>query len=290
MQSSFHVPPVSASPVIRRIVSAYFSQWAKMVVPHAKKMMNKIGFLDLVSGTGKDEDGSEAAPYHVLKTALESDELANMLITIFGDKEQRNVIRLRQLIANMEGVEKLEYSPQFEKVVSSDDLICSLQQLRYMPSLIVVEPFTIKDLNLEQISARIKEWNFDCIFLLHYNQLERTVENPFKAKYLEVTFGKAAADKLRAVAERLHPQQRESFIVNTFVDALKGLKSYHSIILTYTQGSDIYYIVFATRYTPRYRLMNDMLMKAGYYINRIAGQEPGPVEKVNPSVQAGLFN
>jgi three-Cys-motif partner protein len=220
---------------------------------------------------------------------VKSDELAGMLMPVFCDKEPKNIIKLRQTIANMEGVEKLVYDPQFEKVVSFDDLICSLQKVRFMPSLIVVEPFSVKDLNLELISAHIKEWNFDCIFLLHYNQLVKMIENPFKAKHLEVAFGKTAADRLRAVADRLNPQQKESFIVNTFVDGLKSLKGWHSVIVTYYQGKDIYYLVFTTRYVPRYRLMKEIMISAGYDEAGITNQEPAPAEKANLLVQAGLF-
>jgi three-Cys-motif partner protein len=290
MQSSFHVPQISSSTVKSTIVSTYFMQWTKMVAVHAKKAGNKIGFLDFFSGSGKDDDGSETAPLLVLKSAVECEEVGNMLVPVFCDKDAKNIIKLRQSVAHLNGLEKLAYGPRFEKGISYDDLISSMQKIRLLPSLFVIDPFHVKDLNLDLFSTHIKEGNIDCIFQIPYTLLEKMIDNPFKVKHLEMVFGKSAADKLRTVADRLNSQQKECFIINTFLGAMKSLRGYHSIVLHYSKGGDVYYLVFITRYVLRYRFMKEVMIINGYHETGVSHHELGQAVKSNLSVQAGLFN
>ncbi|MCU7547906.1 three-Cys-motif partner protein TcmP [Chitinophagaceae bacterium LB-8] len=289
MQSSFRVPQFSDLAVKDNIVVSYFSHWAKVVVPFAKKVGGKIGFLDFFSGSGKYEDGSKATPLLLLRNAAACEEMANMLVSIFCDKESKNLIKLKQSVANMECVEKLTHAPLFEKGISFDDLICNLQKIRLLPSLLAIDPFHIKDLNLELLSSYIKDGNIDCFFQIPFSLLERMIENPFKAKYLETIFGKTTADMLKTVSGRLNAQQREHFIVKTFLSGLKNLKGYHSIVLSYKQDGDVCYLIFVTRYVPRYRFMKELMIKKGYSEIVISNHESGQTEKNNVLVQAGLF-
>lgn len=290
MQSSFCVPQISESHIKGVVISSYFPQWAKMVVPHAKKVGNKIGFLDFFCGPGKNDDGSETAPLQVLKSTVESEEIIHMLVSVFCDKEPKNLIKLRHSVASLKGVEKLIYEPQFEKGSSFDDLIGHMQKIRLLPSLIVLDAIGIKEFNLETFSAHIREGNSDCFFHVQYTLLERMIENPFKARNLEMIFGKTTADRLRTVADRLNAQQKENLIIKSFLGGLKSLKGYHQVLLSYKSGLETNYLLFVTRYIPRYRFMKEIMIRNGYMKTPMGRLEYETTGKNNGSVQVGLFN
>lgn len=290
MQSSFCVPQVLGSPIKDIVISSYFPQWAKMVVPHAKKVGNKIGFLDFTCGAGKNDDGSETAALQVLKTTIESEEISQMLVSVFCGKEPKNLIKFRQSVANLQGIEKLIYEPLFEKGGSFDDLIGQMQKIRLLPSLIVLDAIGIKDFNLDTFSVHIREGNFDCLFHVQYTLLERMMDNPFKARHLEMIFGKKAADRLRTVADRLNAQQKENLIIKTFLEGLKSLKGYHQVLLSYKSGLETNYLLFITRYIPRHRFMKEIMIRNGYHETPVGRNEYETAGKSSVSIQAGLFN
>lgn len=290
MQSSFRVPQISGPQVKDTIIVSFFTLWAKMVVFHAKRVGNKIGLVDFGCGAGKNEDGTEAAPLLVLRSAVESEEIANLLVPVFLDKDPKNIIKLRKAVSEISGIEALVNEPQYEKANTCDELIYNLQKIHLLPSLVVLDLISIKDLNLQAISAQIREESFDGVFLLNYSLLENMIANPFKAKHLETAFGKTTADRLRSVAEQLNPKQKESFFMKTFLEGLKSLKGYHYVTLTYEKGKDIHYLVFVTRFMSRYRLMKELMSTKGYPETGGRQHPLGESDKSNLSVQVDLFN
>jgi three-Cys-motif partner protein len=70
-----------------KIVSKYFWAWAKVIIPSTKKGSNKIAYIDLFAGPGRYEDGTKSTPLLILEQAIADQNLRDMLVTIFNDKD-----------------------------------------------------------------------------------------------------------------------------------------------------------------------------------------------------------
>lgn len=53
-----------------RIVSKYFSAWARVIMPSAQRNGGKIAYIDLYAGPGRYKDGAASTPLLVLQTAI----------------------------------------------------------------------------------------------------------------------------------------------------------------------------------------------------------------------------
>ncbi len=53
-----------------KLVVDYFNAWAKIMAPRAKGFDPRIAYVDLFSGPGKFDDGSDSTPLIILKHAI----------------------------------------------------------------------------------------------------------------------------------------------------------------------------------------------------------------------------
>lgn len=291
MRTDFCVPLQTGIPVKNSVIASFFLPWVKIVLLQARKAGNKIGFLDFSAGPGRNADGSEAAPVLILRTVADHPEVGQMFVSVFTDKDPKNVIKLRQSVAAIEGIGSLQCEPQIEKAATYEELVSGMKKIGSFPSIVIIDPFSVKDLNLHSLCETAGEWNFDYIFLFHYNQLEKIIDNPFRAKYLDSVFGKQAADRLRTVSDRLNVEQKERFIVSTFLGCLRGFKGSHAVVLKngdHESGST-QFLVFVSKYVTRYRLMKEVLAANGYIETNLSHDRPGQTEGSHHSLQTGLF-
>ena len=106
---SFFDESQKQSEVKTAIVSKYFWAWAKVIIPTAKKYGNRIAYIDLFAGPGRYEDGTKSTPLLVLEKAIEDDDMQNMLVSIFNDKDEDHCRSLEEALASLPGIENLRY-------------------------------------------------------------------------------------------------------------------------------------------------------------------------------------
>jgi three-Cys-motif partner protein len=93
------------------IVAKYFWAWAKVIIPSAKKRNNNIAYVDLFSGPGRYQDGSQSTPLRILKRAIADPDMQQMLITIFNDIDSNNTQSLQEAIASLDDLNTLKHKP-----------------------------------------------------------------------------------------------------------------------------------------------------------------------------------
>ena len=92
-----------------------------------------------------------------------------MLITIFNDKNNKNIELLEAAIGNLEGISSLKHKPELYDDEVGDELVKELEQTHFIPTLFFVDPYGYKGLSLRLIGALIKDWGCDCVFFFNYN-------------------------------------------------------------------------------------------------------------------------
>src|SRR6266850_1394220 len=91
MVDNFFAESREQSQIKARIVSKYFWAWAKVVIPSTKQHGNRIAYIDLFAGPGRYEDGTISTPLLILQRAIEDPDMRNMLVTVFNDRDAKNV-------------------------------------------------------------------------------------------------------------------------------------------------------------------------------------------------------
>ena len=75
------------SEVKAKIVSSYFSAWARVI----KKWNTKMGYIDLFCGPGKYDNEKDSAPVLILRHTLADTDLVDKMSFIFNDQDTKNI-------------------------------------------------------------------------------------------------------------------------------------------------------------------------------------------------------
>ena len=223
---------------------------------------NKLAYIDLFCGPGKYEDDSDSTPLLILKTAIQDANLANMLVTVFNDKDSENVAKLEAEAGKLEGYEKLKIKPAFMKEVIGKDVVDEFKKLELVPSLIFIDPFGYKGLTLELIASVIKDWGCDCIFFFNYNRINAAITNPFFNSHIDELFGMEIANRLRVEAPSLSPAKREALVKSSFEEALKNVKGEYSISFKFCKVDSTktsHFIYFVSKHQLAYFFMKQSM-------------------------------
>ena len=244
------------------IVSKYFYAWAKVIIPSAKKHHNnKIGYIDLFSGPGYYDDGTESTPLLVLKKAIQDLDMRNMLITIFNDKNHDYVQSLENAINKLPGIDDLKYKPEICNYEVGEDLVKKFEDSQIIPTLSFVDPWGYKGLSRRLISALTKNWGCDCIFFFNFNRINAGLDNPRVKEHMDALFGVERAEELRTELKDLRPRDRELTIVEEITQALKDVRKY---VLPFCFKNDkgnrtTHHLIFVSKHKRGYGIMKEIM-------------------------------
>jgi three-Cys-motif partner protein len=262
MSEEFFEEQLQGSKIKSQIVYSYFWKWAKVMVSQVRGKGDKIAYIDFFCGPGKYDDGSDSTPVLILKTALSNTEIAKMLVTVFNDKEEKNISKLKEIINNIQDINTLKYKPRVLNYTVGQEIVDLFKKITLIPSLIFIDPFGYKGLSLDLISSTIKDWGCDCIFFFNYNRINAAIRNPFMVEHINSIFGEKTADYLRLQVEKLSPEERESLVLKTFTDELKKIKGEYSISFKFylDDGSKTsHFIFFVSKHPLAYHLMKQTM-------------------------------
>ena len=116
MNNEFFQEQREQSIIKARIVSKYFSTWASIILATQKRYpqhAQRMAYIDLFAGPGRYDDQSKSTPLLVLETILSNPDLSSRMVTLFNDKDVANIESLKTAIAQVPGIEKLNYAPSF---------------------------------------------------------------------------------------------------------------------------------------------------------------------------------
>lgn len=246
------------------IVHKYFWAWANVIIPSAKKGSQKIAYIDLFSGPGRYEDGTKSTPLLILEKAIQDENMRNMLVTIFNDRDSDNSSSLQNAIDNINGIESLKYKPEVLNNEIGTEIVKAFQKMQFIPTLFFVDPWGYKGLSLGLINSVIKNWGCDCIFFFNYNRINMGLSNELVTNHMDALFGKSRADLLRQKLSQMNPAQREMEIVEQLTQALKSSGNGNRFVLPFCFKNEngtrtSHHLFFITKHFRGYEIMKEIM-------------------------------
>ncbi len=287
---SFFDESQDQSDVKRAIVSKYFWAWAKVIIPTAKKRSNRIAYIDLFAGPGRYRDGTKSTPLLVLEKAIEDDDMQNMLVSIFNDKDEAHSRSLEKALTSLPGIENLKYKPEVHNEEVGEEIVMMFESMKLVPTLFFVDPWGYKGLSLRLVNAVLKDWGSDCIFFFNYNRINMGLSNPLVKEHMKALFGVERANELRQRLELLEPSQRELLIVEELAQAIVEMGG--KFVLPFRFKNDrgnrtSHHLIFVSKNFKGYEIMKEIMAKESSCANQgVPSFEYNPADVRYPT----LFN
>lgn len=246
-----------------RIVTKYFSAWAKVIMPIVlKRGDKKIAYIDLYAGPGRYKNGAVSTPLRILQMAIKNDQMAQMLVSIFNDSEEATATTLREEISALAGIEKLKHRPAVTCGEVDIEASKIFQETKLVPSFSFIDPFGYKGLSLDMIKGVIKDWGCDCIFFFNYNRINAGIGNPFVESHMNALFSEERADALRVKLPQLDPPLREAAILEELAGVIKQIGGKYVLPFTFknVRGTRTSHkLVFVSKHFRGYSIMKDIM-------------------------------
>jgi three-Cys-motif partner protein len=256
----FYDSPEQQQIVKTKLVTKYFSAWAKIMLPRSKG--GKIAYIDLFAGRGAFEDGKPSTPLWILNHAIKNPKLCAHLVTMFNDKNKDYTEALEQAIFALPNIDKLANRPEVSNIAVGKDIVEILRTTNLIPSLFFIDPWGYKGLTLELIGNAIKDWGCDCIFFFNYNRVNPGLTNPFVIEHMNDLFGEERANQLRSTVKGMSPEERQATIVNELQEAIKEVGGKYVLPFQFQSSHGertSHYIIFVTKSKRGYQIMKDIM-------------------------------
>ncbi|HWQ28603.1 MAG TPA: three-Cys-motif partner protein TcmP [Dehalococcoidia bacterium] len=263
MTDDFWVEQADQSRVKTEIVVDYLKAWWQIM----KKRAPQVGYVDLFSGPGRFDDGTESTPLLVLRTALEDKELSSRLKTFFNDINERYVRRLRQTISEIDGIGRLRYPPIVKNSRVSAETEREIERTcGQIPILSFLDPWGYVGLSAKLIAKLVRGFGSDAIFFFNYTAINRAITLDSVGPHLAQLLGPARLAKLRQDLPA-PPDERERRIVKALMDSLQERDS-RLLTLTFRvwtpRKTTSHYICFTTKNPTAYKVMKDIMARRGW--------------------------
>lgn len=280
-ENSFFDESTEQSQVKATIVAKYFGAWAKVIIPQAMKRGTKIAYIDLFSGPGRYKDGSKSTPLLILESAIANPDMAQMLITMFNDKDSNNSQSLQLAINALPDVSSLRNKPVVLNMEVGDEIVKAFERIRFVPTLFFIDPWGYKGLSIRLIGSVIINWGCDCIFFFNYNRINMGLHNTVVEQHMNFLFGKERADNLRKQLELKRPHEKELIILEAICQALKEIGGEYVLPFCFKNSGGnrtSHHLIFVSKNVLGYSIMKDIMAKES------SGTEQGvPTFEYNPA-------
>jgi three-Cys-motif partner protein len=264
--SSFFEESTEQSQVKANIVAKYFSAWAKVIIPSAKKKGCNIAYIDLFSGPGLYQDGSKSTPLLILERAISEPDMSEMLITIFNDKDVNNIKALQQSINSLPNIISLNHQPILLNKEVGDEIfkLKEFQTIGLIPRLFFIDPWGYKELSINLIASTIINWGCDCIFFFNYNRINMGLGNKAVEEHMDSLFSKERADILRNTLQSMESSERELNILEAICQVLKDKGGTYSLPFTFKNSvgnRTSHHLIFVSKNVLGYKIMKEIMAK-----------------------------
>jgi three-Cys-motif partner protein len=273
-----------------RIIAKYFWAWANVIIPTVKRYGKRIAYIDLFAGPGRYKDGTKSTPLMILEQAIADENLRNMLVTLFNDKDADNAQDLEAAIKKLPGVEKLKYPPDVRNQEIGTEIVQMFSRMRLIPTFFFVDPWGYKGLSLGLINSVLKNWGCDCVFFFNYNRVNMGLNNDAVKEHIDVLFGADRSAKLREQLAGLNPDERENLILEELSEALIKMGAEYVLPFTFKneRGSrTTHHLIYVGKAFIGYEIMKEIMAKESSETNQgVASFEYSPATEKYPL----LFN
>ena len=248
------------SKVKARIVAKYFKVWAKIIAKAARTHDKKMAYIDLYAGPGRYDDGSKSTPLKILETAIGDEDIRNMLVTYFNDKDKKHLKSLETAIKSLPGIKTLKYEPSFYNEEVGEEIASLFEGANLVPSFFFIDPWGYKGLSLKLVGSVLKDWGCDCVFFFNYNRIKPALVNKKVEKLMWGLFGESRVKYIQSEIKKFKKRECEKFIMGQLTSAVKekGYEFVHHFRFICPKGQT-YYLVFVTKHFRGYEKMKEIM-------------------------------
>ena len=243
-----------------RIVSEYFGVWAKIILSKVARPGTEIAYVDLFSGPGRFDDGTESTPLWVLRQVLNDDQLCERLRIHFNDKNTGRAAALKRELVRLEGIEKLSIEPIVTAMEVGPDVIQLVSE--ELPTLYFIDPWGFKGLSMDLLGRALAPKGSDLIFFFNFNQINRSITNESVSGLIDDLFSKPRADDLRERVKGLTGELREAIVLEELRAALTDVGGIFTLPFKFSSrhgDRTSHYVIFVTRDFTGLHIMRDIM-------------------------------
>ncbi len=267
MTQSFFNEATEQSEIKSLLVNKYFWAWAKIMISTQKRYRPndaRIAYIDLFAGPGRYENGQLSTPLLVLQQAIDDNEMRQRLVTVFNDKDKKNIRALQKAIDSLPGVDTLKHKPLICNHEVGEDIAETFEQMSIVPTLFFVDPWGYRGLSLRLINAVVKDFGCDCIFFFNYNRINMVIGNKLVIDHINALFGKERADNLREQLVEMTPSEREQAIVHEICKALKEMGGEFVLPFGFKNSDGrrtSHHLIFVSKHVKGYEIMKEIMAR-----------------------------
>lgn len=255
----FFIFSLEQSKVKSNIVSKYFSAWYKIMSVNN----SRLNYIDLFSGPGIYDDGTESTPIKILKKYKEISK-PNITVTfVFNDSDKVCINNLEKSIQAK--IEPFLPYPNYSFHYNNAEVVDGLAELyskkNLCPSLVFIDPFGYKGVTKNLITSLIKDWGSDCFLFFNMNRIITSLQNPKVTNHMELMFG---ADEYKSLCETINTTQcdKETLIIDRYSNMLKN-KGINYILpfrfKFHDKNKTSHYLIFMSKHKLGYKLCKEIM-------------------------------
>ncbi len=267
VDNSFFAEQKIQSYVKSTIVSKYFDAWSKVIIRTQKRYprhSQKIAYIDLFAGPGRYKDGTQSTPLQILRKAIEDPALSERLVAIFNDKDENTSRALKKQIAEVHGLEKLQYRPKVYNEEVGENIVKMFESMKLIPTLFFVDPWGYKGISLRLVNSVLKDWGCDAIFFFNYNRINMGIDNRAVARHMAALFGEEQAQQLRDKIRERNSRERELLIIEELCQTLKRYGSRYVLPFRFTNDRGertSHHLIFVSKSFRGYEIMKGIMAR-----------------------------
>lgn len=265
-REAFFAEQTDQSEVKARIVAKYFVAWAKVMlgVKRQHGRIDRLGYIDLFAGPGRYEDGSKSTPLLVLEEALTIPGLADILVTMFNDKDEKNIASLKEAIKALPGLAALKHDPTVHRGEVDADADAMFRGMKMCPTFSFADPFGYKGLSRGFVQAMVKDWGCDCVFFFNYGRINAGINNDAIRSHMDALYGRERVTRMREILRSMRPHERETFILEELAAALRDLGAQYVLPFRFKRADrsrTSHALVFVSKNIRGYAIMKDIMAR-----------------------------
>ncbi len=266
MATTFFQEQTDQSEVKANIVAKYFVAWAKVMLGNRHKYghISKLGYIDLFAGPGRYQDGSKSTPLLVLEQSLATPGLADILVTMFNDKDNKNIASLTEAIKELPGLSALKHEPKIYCGEVGADAEAMFRSIKMCPTFSFVDPFGYKGLSRGFIQAMVKDWGCDCVFFFNYGRINAGINNDAVRAHMDALFGHDRIERMRGVVSEMPSDERVNFVLEELAEALRDLGAHFILPFRFKRANGSrtsHALIFVSKNVLGYNIMKEIMAK-----------------------------
>jgi len=263
-RTNFYAEQSERSRIKCEIITKYFIAWFNVIKKTAKKTSNQVFYADLFCGPGVYDDGSKSTPIKILGKAVNDNEMRNMLVTLFNDKEKEYTEKLENEIRKIPNIDRLKYKPKIVTSEINQEIVDYFLRTNLVPTFSFIDPWGYKGLTCDLIKSLIKDWGSDCVFFFNYNRIYPAIANRTVEDHVIAIFGKERFDYLYNIYSEYSSTELEAEIIEQLNDALLEIGGEYTLPFCFKQTNSTktsHYLIFVTKHIRGYEIMKEIMAK-----------------------------